>query len=219
MSKNQEEPINKSDIHYLVTKTCVWLLLFCSILLFSPNKILEQFNLNIIIERYTHIIGLLILLSLSYLIMVALGHFIDKSYHYFHEKKIHQSVSSKLKLLNVNERAVLREFFLQRSAILVMPTNENTVQSLAQTGILNKIKRPANHPKNRYLDNPSDEYQISITARKILTRAQLKLPENEITEKDFNHLASMRPSFANLIYRPSKFIRPPKIRRNMGIKR
>ena len=219
MARSQEDILKNTDLHYFITKVCVWMLLFCSILLFSPNSILELFYLHVVVENYSHVIGFFILLSLSYLFMVSLGHFLDKGYNYIRDKKLTQSVIAKLKLLNPHERAVLREFFLQRSSVLVMPTNEDSILSLTQAGILSKIRRPSNNTRNRYLDNPSDEYQISLTARKMLTRAQLKLPDSEITEKDFNYLASIRPPFAKLIYRPSKLIRPSKVRRNMGIKR
>tara|TARA_B100001094_G_scaffold333028_2_gene407992 strand:- start:5340 stop:5801 length:462 start_codon:yes stop_codon:yes gene_type:complete len=131
------------------------------------------------------------------------SYFLDQFTYKIQKKRAQHKMSEKLKFLDLSERALLREFFLQRSSILIMPTEEIAVQELIESGILQYVnQRPTRSHKRKEDGIPMAEIRISMDARRLLRRSQLMLPKEEVTTKHFNKFKVIRPDFSSMIRKP-----------------
>lgn len=90
-------------------------------------------------------------------------------------------------MLDHEEKAVLREFFIQRKHTVSLPFTEPAVISLIEAHVL----RPLN-------PNQAEEYglfSLNQYARPLLTAKILNLPTGGLTEDHIRYIKSTRPTF------------------------
>lgn len=104
-------------------------------------------------------------------------------------KKINQYLESQVQSLDFAERALLREFVLQRKSVLTLPAEEPTVKSLLQS----KILVPAYDCAN---DDDKISVMISKRARPFITYRSIGLTKGKMTEEMIEQIMQARPLFA-----------------------
>ena len=90
--------------------------------------------------------------------------------------------------MDFSERALLREFVLQRRSELRLPSNEPTVRRLDESGILNALDLPD--------DKGTVLYSISRQARPYITYRVLGLSATGMTQEQIEQVMNERPAYA-----------------------
>ncbi len=90
--------------------------------------------------------------------------------------------------MDFSERALLREFVLQRRSELRLPSNEPTVRRLDESGILTALDLPD--------DKGTVLYSISRQARPYITYRVLGLSATGMTQEQIEQVMNERPAYA-----------------------
>ncbi|MGB0892942.1 MAG: superinfection exclusion B family protein [Parashewanella sp.] len=181
-------------------KSMLWLIICSSSLLFMPSSLLETLGLTALHSQNIHFIGLGLIIASAYFVSRMCDHLLDLAIQHYRNKKITELVESKVKLLDPAERAVLREFFLQSSAILTLPKDDIAVKSLLDNHIIECI----GNEKHYAIQGPTAEFKISMPARSQLNRATLKLPSGTPSEIEMKKLIKSRPMFVSSVSQQRK---------------
>lgn len=187
-----EKPIKKvTSVWQSIFKAAFWIFL-CSLgLLFLPQSILSSLYLTELLNEYRHIIGLLLLLSVTYIVCYLLNIIIDETIKFLIAKKKTNTIKLKIKSLDLSQRALLREFFLRGVTVLSLPIEEDAVYSLAKADILLAL----NKEEDSISMDGIAQYKIAPLARKHLNRKVLGLPYGELTDRDIIRLSNTRPKY------------------------
>ncbi|WP_255157368.1 super-infection exclusion protein B [Ferruginibacter sp. HRS2-29] len=106
-------------------------------------------------------------------------------------KRIRNSILKDIKYLDVHEKALLREFYINNKQTLQMPLDNETV-----VGLINKhIIYQAPSTGFTYLHGVYFPYSMTEIALDNLTLDQIDLPQNP-TEEDKHRIISLRPNWA-----------------------
>lgn len=212
ISKGRHQLMKRNDARWIKMndngiKAATWLFTVCLLMTFLPSSLMQALGVESFIKRYSVLIGLIEILTFTYLAISACFYGLNIMQQKRRHTYIQEQILTKLNILDLNERAILREFFIRRSSVLVMPDDDVSVQALYEAGIIKKIFTKMNHPQNRQQGDPSSEYKISPEARKVMTRSQLAMPTQNMTHDDINRFKRIRPNCVQAIYKPSKIIR------------
>ncbi|HAR79642.1 MAG TPA: hypothetical protein DCR21_02315 [Succinivibrionaceae bacterium] len=90
--------------------------------------------------------------------------------------------------LDFSERALLREYVLQRKSVLNLPLSEPTVSNLIECGILKIVGNTDSNSKTPII--------ISKYARPFITYKAIGLSCGKMTEDQINQIMAARPEFA-----------------------
>ncbi len=104
------------------------------------------------------------------------------------QKEMVRVISNEVAEMDFSERALLREFVLQRRSELKLPANEPTVCRLINSGILEKV--PAGD------DNGHILCSISRQARPFITYRILGLSVSKMSSEQISQIMSERPAYA-----------------------
>ena len=97
-----------------------------------------------------------------------------------------------LEYLDANEKAVLREFVLQRKSVIKLPVTEPAVKNLLEQGILTyAYGEPGEAGRNTI-----KPLMVAIAARPLLTFKVLGLNPANMTEEQKNLILNTRPKYA-----------------------
>ncbi|MCL1035791.1 superinfection exclusion B family protein [Shewanella corallii] len=184
----------------LMFNSMLWLVICCATLLFLPESVLQGLGLYALVSANNHFIGLGMIIGIAYFIARLMGVFLDEGIRYLSDKRLIENIEHKVSLLDLSERALLREFFLQGATILTLPQNETPVKSLLNAGILECL----GNEKHYAIHGPTAEYKISMKARSYLNRQILRLPSGQPTQEEMQALIKTRPTFINHIAQPRK---------------
>ncbi|MGI2258903.1 superinfection exclusion B family protein [Shewanella sp. GXUN23E] len=177
----------------LTMSLMIWLVVCCVTLLFLPQKTLMLIGLQGFVAANNHFIGLGMIIGVAYFASRLLGILLDEGIRYLSDKRLIENIEHKINLLDLSERALLREFFLQGATILTLPQNETPVKSLLNSGILECL----GNEKHYAIHGPTADYKISMKARVYLNRQILRLPLGQPTAEEMQALLKTRPSFIN----------------------
>ena len=173
----------------------LWLVVSCATLLFLPEPLLRSLGLFGLVSANNHFIGLGMIVGIAYFVSRLLGVLLDEGIRYLTHKRLIENIEHKVNLLDLSERALLREFFLQGATILTLPQNETPVKSLVNVGILECL----GNEKHYAIHGPTADYKISMKARSYLNRQILRLPSGQPTQEEMQALIKTRPTFINNI--------------------
>lgn len=158
------------------------------ILLFSPEPLLQKFKLESLVNNYGPLISLICLITFSYFFAVIGGYIWNQCSTQVQQRKAMQRAELKASSLDHEERALLREFFLQRTRTLQLPIHQEAVQRLTRSHILVNIEGYS-------CDEPIQKFAIASAARRFITSNNLRLPINELTEEDIRYFKAARPEY------------------------
>jgi len=181
-----------------VTQTMAWLCLASATLLIVPASLLQAAGTAKLSQLYTPYVWILALLTGSYLItrllMLLSSYFRAK----FAERRLLASRDRMIRHLDFEEKAVLREYIIQRKNVLSLPMSEPAVSNLLKSGVL----VPAFETQEIKGSMRIIKLSIAIEAREQLTYKVLGLPAGKLTEQEAAVLKAARPDYARSNYIP-----------------
>ncbi len=178
----------------------LWLATLCASLLFLPETLLSKLGLLTSIQQYDHFIGLGLIIGCAYFCSRIFDYLLDIAIHHYSNKQATTAIENKIHYLDPTERAILREFFLQSSAILTLPKNDDAIKSLQKSHILECIGNELHYA----IQGPTADYKISLKARSYLSRQILRLPNGKPNELELQRLIKARPAFINSLIQQRK---------------
>jgi len=185
---------SKNPLSYYVFQIMLWVAITTSLILFMPTSMIEAFKLTVLIEQSAHIVGMLFILSATYLAIDFITDLIKGSRNKTRQIALTEHIQDRIKTLTSGERAILREFYLQRQTSLWLPSQECEVKSLLSSGVLIAVDFYASSRRNEE-GIKETELMISHDARQYLTKARLKLPQGKPNGEDITYLKLARPSY------------------------
>ncbi|MDO2947553.1 superinfection exclusion B family protein [Aeromonas simiae] len=171
----------------------VWLLLCCSLILLFPSTLMGG-----AVSRWTEIyggwLGVGMLVALSYFasqgLLIGWEWLCDE----WSERRQHDQMEQTLSFLDFNEKAVLREFVLQRKSVINLPITEPAVKNLMDAGILTyAYGRPHREKED---ENQIRALMIALPARPLLTYKVLGLSRGKMSDEQVEQIMNARPKFA-----------------------
>jgi len=183
----------KQPAHYLF-HGMLWLAIASALVLFVPTNIGAVLKLNYVIDNYAHFIGMFFIVSSSYLLIDIVTTGLKQLRANNLETQQKQHIENRIKTLVTGERAVLREFFLQRKTSLWLPNDESDVKSLVSSGILIPIDFYSQARQDEQ-GNHEIELMISHNARPYLSKQRLNLPQGKPSYDDIHYLKTARPTY------------------------
>ena len=158
------------------------------VLLFAPERLMSQLKLDALLENYGALISLIYLITLCYFFVLALGFIWQQVNGQVQSRRAGQLAEIKAASLDHEERALLREFFLQRTRSLLLPVNQEAIQRLLHSHVLQNLEP---YPS----EEPLQRFGIAPSARRFITSNNLRLPVNELTEEDIRYFKASRPEY------------------------
>lgn len=171
-------------------KSALMLLFFSGSLLLLSEQMLQELRLYSWVDTHRTLLALVVLFIgcgiLSKLAVIAIKLTSERMTSISRQQK----AKARLEMLDNDERALLREFFLRRTSSLALPPQHPVVQRLVDSHVLvaDNILLPEE-------DAISMAYCISAEARPYITSKRLRLPVNQLTEDDIRYLKATRPNF------------------------
>jgi hypothetical protein len=181
-----------------ITLTMAWMCVACATLLVVPVSIVQLSGTSEWSQLYTPYVWILALLTGSFLIT----RLINLLFSYFKAQYCKRRDSNcrnlMIRRLDFEEKAVLREFIIQRKNVLALPMRELAVSNLLESGVL----VPAHETQEIKGSGRIIKLSIAVDAREQLTHKVLGLPVGKLTEEEANQLKAARPDYARNNYIP-----------------
>lgn len=167
----------------------LWVCFIASgVLLFAPEALLQKLHLDSLLSSYGTLVSLIYLITFCYFAIIGVGYVWRLLTGQIQTRRAGQLAELKAASLDHEERAVLREFFLQRTRSLILPVEQEAVQRLINSHILQNLEP---YPS----DEPTQRFGIAPAARRFITSNNLRLPINELTEDDIRYFKAARPEY------------------------
>ena len=169
----------------------VWTLMCCSAILLFPVERLGQAAAN-----FVHPMSLYLWLG----VMAAGSYFISQLLLVgwevlrvrVHTKLQQSKLEQMIQCLDFSERAILREFILQRKSVIKLPVTEPAVKNLLDAGVLTYAY---GHPFS-YDDTQIKARMIALPARPLITYRAVGLSKSKMSDEQIEQIMSSRPKFA-----------------------
>ena len=181
-----------------ITLTMAWMCLACATLLVLPVSIVQLSGTAEWSQLYTPYVWILALLTGSFLITRLVSCLFGHLKAEFCKRKQSSSRDMMIRRLDFEEKAVLREFIIQRKNVLALPMRELAVSHLLESGVL----VPAYATQEIKGSGRIIKLSIAVDAREQLTHKVLGLPVGKLTEEEANQLKAARPDYARSTYIP-----------------
>ena len=179
-----------------VTIIMAWICLTAFIILMLPLSLSNHSLVASLFKQYSPYLWILVLVSGSFLLTQLVIFLFDRLAIQVESRNKLQSRSHMIKCLDFEEKAVLREFVIQKKNVLSLPLTEPAVTNLLSAGVL----EPAFETQEIKGKACLIKLSIAIGARQKLTHRVLGLPIGELTEDQAKILKSARPSYARSNY-------------------
>jgi hypothetical protein len=179
-----------------MTMTMAWICLASITLLIVPVSFLQGADTLKWSQNYTPYVLILVLLTGSYLITQLLMFLFSYYSAQFKQRQLLVSRNNMIRQLDFEEKAVLREFIIQRKNVLSLPMSEPAVSNLLKSGVL----VPAFETQEIKGSSRIIKLSIAIEAREQLTHKVLGLPVGKLTEEEAAVLKAARPDYARSNY-------------------
>ncbi len=175
-----------------LTLMMTWMLLSSTLLLVAPLPMMEASGILEWKQNYTPHLTLALILSISYFFAKLILHFQNSLTNRSNSLKEKGKLESMVQKMDFEEKAVLREFVIQRKNVLSLPLNEPAIANLLEAGVLS----PAIPTQEITGERRIVKLSISLDARPLLTHKILGLPVGKMTEEEAEMLKSARPEYA-----------------------
>lgn len=179
-----------------ITQAMAWLCLVCATLLVLPASLLRISDNVSWSVTYMPYVWILTLLTGSFLITRIVTFLFDCFSSSIEKRQLLNSRNKMIRQLDFEEKAVLREFIIQRKNVLSLPMKEPAVSNLLAAGVL----IPAFATQEIKGSGRIIKLSIAIDAREQLTHKVLGLPTGKLTEEEAVILKAARPDYARSNY-------------------
>lgn len=182
------------DLGSVPTKVILFVSLSSGALLVAPTAFLSTLRLEKFMADHGHWVGIAWLLSSIFLAITLAyaGH--EKWQRRIWRLQRQEYANNAIAELADVERAVLREFEIQRQPVVKMPIDNPVVAGLLRSGILERVGELGDQSFVGFVF----PLRIADVARHLLTPDLLGLPESP-TDHDVKRIVSQRPHFAQAI--------------------
>ena len=182
------------DITKLPSKFFAWIALLTGAFVFLPAAALESLHLHSFPVEYKAYAGVAFAASTTFLLLnVAIWLYQLLRGHYY-ARVSRKMVDEALSELDLDEIAVLREFYLQGRHVIELPIDHPTVAGLRNKGLI----KVAGGTGYRDLAGSVFPVQLTTHARKSMTHEVLRLPQSR-TQEDIDRILSERPNYIRQI--------------------
>ncbi len=170
----------------------IWLLLCSSAILLFPAA-----KLGPAAAHWLHACSLYlwlgILISSSYFVSQCLLILMDVAQQQLTQYQQRHQLEQMIRCLDFSERAILREFVLQRKSVIKLPITEPAVKNLLESGVLTyAYGQPLFED-----DSMIKALMIAMPARPLITYRALGLTKGKMSEEQIEQIMSARPKFAS----------------------
>lgn len=182
--------------HHGITIAMAWMCLVSATLIIIPTSVVQNIDTVNWSKFYIPAAWILLLVTGSYLITCLLTFLFSYLTTQFKQRQLIASRNKMIRQLDFAEKAVLREFVIQRKNVLSLPLSELAVSNLLKAGVL----VPAFETQEIKGSARIIKLSIAIEAREQLTHKVLGLPVNKLTEEEATILKAARPDYARSNY-------------------
>tara|TARA_R110001583_G_scaffold2382_8_gene17343 strand:- start:20319 stop:20906 length:588 start_codon:yes stop_codon:yes gene_type:complete len=179
-----------------ITMTMMWLCFSCAVLLVMPSSLFSLNNSNLLPNTYSPYLWILALLTGSYLLTRILTSSFSRVSKHYEAQHLLARRNKMIRQLDFEEKALLREFIIQRKTVLSLPLTEPAVSNLLASGVLT----PAFETQEIKGSSRIIKLSIAIDAREQLTHKVIGLPAGKLTEAEAEILKAARPQYARNSY-------------------
>ena len=169
--------------------------LILGLVLFLPESLLIKLQLTDFISEYGKYVGIVFLISSSYLgvslVIYLYNIFIQKK----HNKTVKKNMVQILNSLSLSEIYLLREFFIQRKDVIMVPYENTEFISLYNK----KILLLASDKAVGYVFGIFVTVTINPAIKNYITADILKFPEGQVTQKEKEEIFGHRPDYLSTL--------------------
>lgn len=179
------------DIKRIPTKFIFVLWVSSGVVLFVPHDLLAKLNLTDFTKEYGKYLGITFIVTSALLCVTIVTAFFQNINRNKNKRRIEESILKSLKALDLHEKALLREFYIQGKSTLQLPFDNDTVAGLSNKGIIYQ----ASATGFTYIHGVYFSYSITEFAARHLTHQAIELPQNP-TEAEKQIILINRPQWA-----------------------
>ena len=171
----------------------VWLLLCCSIILLFPASLMKG-AVSQWATLHAAWLGVGMLIAISYFCSQGFLIAWEWACEEWQSRRQQDQLAQMIGFLDFNEKAVLREFVLQRKSVINLPITEPAVKNLMDAGVLTyAYGKPAREKED---ENQIRALMIALPARPLLTYKVLGLSRGKMSDEQVEQIMNARPKFA-----------------------
>ncbi len=171
----------------------VWLLLCCSIILLFPAGLMKG-AVSQWAATHAAWLGVGMLIAISYFCSQGFPIAWEWACDEWQSRRQQDQLAQMISFLDFNEKAVLREFVLQRKSVINLPITEPAVKNLMDAGVLTyAYGKPVREKED---ENQIRALMIALPARPLLTYKVLGLSRGKMSDEQVEQIMNARPKFA-----------------------
>lgn len=189
---------NSNSAIHTINTIMMWLFCLTVLMLVVPwQAVSPDFASHI--EANKIMLYFALIIEISNFISQAVATVYNSIYHKKQSQRIHERVTKAVEELDFAEKALLREYVLQRRSVLTLPVTEPTVRNLIDEGVLKIVN---------VVDELTHKAQIIISkeARPLITYKAIGLTLGKMSEEQVSQIMSARPDYAK-----EKFVQTNKV--------
>ncbi|BBU06601.1 MULTISPECIES: superinfection exclusion B family protein [Aeromonas] len=171
----------------------VWLLLCCSIILLFPAGLIKG-AVSQWAADHAAWLGVGMLIAISYFCSQGFLIAWEWACEEWQARRQQDQLAQMIGFLDFNEKAVLREFVLQRKSVINLPITEPAVKNLMDAGVLTYAYGKPTREKDD--ENQIRALMIALPARPLLTYKVLGLSRGKMSDEQVEQIMNARPKFA-----------------------
>lgn len=171
----------------------VWLLLCCSIILLFPAGLMKG-AVSQWAADHAAWLGVGMLIAISYFCSQGFLIAWEWACEEWQARRQQDQLAQMIGFLDFNEKAVLREFVLQRKSVINLPITEPAVKNLMDAGVLTYAYGKPTRGKDD--ENQIRALMIALPARPLLTYKVLGLSRGKMSDEQVEQIMNARPKFA-----------------------
>ena len=171
----------------------VWLLLCCSIILLFPAGLMKG-AVSQWAADHAAWLGVGMLIAISYFCSQGFLIAWEWACEEWQARRQQDQLTQMIGFLDFNEKAVLREFVLQRKSVINLPITEPAVKNLMDAGVLTYAYGKPTREKED--ENQIRALMIALPARPLLTYKVLGLSRGKMSDEQVEQIMNARPKFA-----------------------
>lgn len=171
----------------------VWLLLCCCIILLFPAGLMKG-AVSQWAADHAAWLGVGMLIAISYFCSQGFLIAWEWACEEWQARRQQDQLTQMIGFLDFNEKAVLREFVLQRKSVINLPITEPAVKNLMDAGVLTYAYGKPVREKDD--ENQIRALMIALPARPLLTYKVLGLSRGKMSDEQVEQIMNARPKFA-----------------------
>ncbi|ATL94617.1 hypothetical protein CK911_18730 [Aeromonas sp. CU5] len=171
----------------------VWLLLCSSIILLFPAGLMKG-AVSLWAMEHAAWLGVGMLIAISYFCSQGFLIAWEWACEEWQARRQQDQLTQMIGFLDFNEKAVLREFVLQRKSVINLPITEPAVKNLMDAGVLTYAYGKPVREKDD--ENQIRALMIALPARPLLTYKVLGLSRGKMSDEQVEQIMNARPKFA-----------------------